>query len=125
MKNLLLLFVMSIGCLSATKAQIKLPKNLGGSKTITIDHIPSTTDEFIQMRDRMPKTPEGGAAILVLATVKYSLVPVMCRHRVITATDPSWLASSSAGSAYKGFDLGDSANFSLQQTDRKKYIPDL
>ncbi len=123
MKNLLLLFVMSIGCLSATKAQIKLPKNLGGSKTITIDHIPSTTDEFIQMRDRMAKTPEGGAAIFVLATIKYTQDPEMGRHWVIIATDPYWLSSSSAGRAYKGFDLGNSANFSLQQTDSKKYIP--
>lgn len=124
MKSLSVIFLFCmITAIFHANAQIKLPKNLGGSKTVTIDHIPSTTDEFIQMRDRMATTPEGGAAIFVLAAIKYTQDPVMGRHWVIIATDPYWLSASSADRAYKGFDLGNSANFSLQQTDNKKYIP--
>jgi len=123
MKKVLALLILSFSLSSVIHAQIKLPRNLGGSKTVTIEQIPSNTDEFIQLRDRLATTPEGGAAIFVLAAIKYTQDPEMGRHWVIIATDPYWLSASSADRAYKGFDLGNSANFSLQQADGKPYIP--
>lgn len=123
MKKAFTLLILSLSLSSLVHAQIKLPRNLGGSKSITIDQMPSNTDEFIQLRDKLAKTPEGGAAIFVLAAIKYAEDPDMGRHWVIIATDPYWLSASSGDRAYKGFDLGNSANFSLQQTDGKKYIP--
>ena len=43
MKKLLLLLAVGMGLIRNTDAQIKLPKNLGGAKTITINTFPSTT----------------------------------------------------------------------------------
>lgn len=122
MKKIVSLLLVCLGFMNA-KSQIKLPKTLGGSQTITINTIPASTEEFIQLRDQLAKTPEGAAAILVVAAIKYTENPKLGRHWLIIATDKYWLSASSADQAYKGFDLGSSANFSLKQLDGKKYIP--
>lgn len=103
--------------------QMNLPKNLGGSKNIRIEQIPATTEEFIQLRNNMATTPEGGAAVFIIAAIKYTENPDTGRHWVIIATDKNWLSPSNSEKAYKGFDLGNSANFLLKQIDDKKYIP--
>lgn len=123
MKNVIAFLITCLGFSTNVQAQIKLPKKLGGSKTILIDRVPSSTEEFIALRNKIGTTPEGGAAIFILATIKYTQDSEMGRHWVIIATDPYWLSASSSNRAYKGFDLGNSANFSLQQLDQKKYIP--
>lgn len=123
MKNNLIIIMLCTITFSICHAQIKLPNKLGGSKTISIPNMPTSTDEFIQLRNKMASTPEGGAAIFLLAAIKYTKDPVIGRHWVIIATDPYWLSASQSDQAYKGFDLGNSANFSLQQTNSKKYIP--
>lgn len=100
-----------------------LPKILGGSKSISIDKIPSTADEFIEMRNSLATQPEGGAVMLLVAALKYTEDATLGRHFLIICTDKSWLSPSNSPQAYKGFDLGGSANFSVKQLDDKKYIP--
>ena len=41
------------------------------SKTITINHIPTNIDDFLEIRNSTAKTPEGGAAIMILALLVY------------------------------------------------------
>lgn len=98
------------------------PKTLGLCKEIAINQIPSTTDKFIQLRDTIAKTPEGGAVLLILAAIKYTEAPQVGRHWMIIATYKDWLTKSDGVQAYKGFDLGNSANFSLKQLDGKNHI---
>jgi hypothetical protein len=61
--------------------------------------------------------------MLIIAAVKYTQDQGAGRHWAIIATDPYWLSASKADRAYKGFDLGNSADFSLKQVDGKNYIP--
>src|SRR5690606_32091358 len=68
-------------------------------------------------------SPEGGAAVLLIAAIQYTENPELGRHWMIIATDKKWLSRSNQSRAYKEFDLGSSANFSLTQTEGKKYIP--
>lgn len=100
-----------------------LPRNLGFAKTITIDKMPSSTEEFIQLRNQFATTPEGAAAIFLLASIKLVENNQMGRHWVIIATDKNGLSPSQSELAYKGFDLAHSANFSINQIKDKKYIP--
>lgn len=100
-----------------------LPRQLGGAKTITIDSLPSDVESFIQLRNTLAKTPEGGAALFLVAAIQYTKNPKMGRHFVIISTDKKWLNSSKSEQAYKGFDLGHSADFSLKQLNDKAYIP--
>ncbi len=90
-------------------------------KTITVDKLPSSTEEFIQFRDKIANTPEGGAVAFVVATMLYSQNPSMGRECVIIQTDMSQLDASNSG--YKGYNLRSSNDFQLKQIDSKKYIP--
>lgn len=100
MKKIITLFATLLGITINANAQIKLPKNVGSSKTITIDQMPTSTEDFIQLRDELAKTPEGAAALFIVATIKYSEDPKLGRHWVIMATDRNWLSPSEAPQAY-------------------------
>ncbi len=109
MKKLVFLFALCISFLA------------NAQKTITVDKLPSSTEEFITFRDKMATTPEGGAVAFIVASMLYSQNPSMGRECVIIQTDMSQLQQSNSG--YKGFDLTSSNNFQLKQIDSRKHIP--
>lgn len=123
MKKLLNFLTKAANVAESLNKNPHLPKALGGAKNIRIDQVPASTEAFIQLRDKIANTPEGGAALLVLAAIKFSQDAVMGRHWVIIATDKTWLSPSNAERAYRGVDLGGSADFSLKQLEGKDYIP--
>ncbi len=94
---------------------------VNAQKTITVDKLPSSTDEFIQFRDKIATTPEGGTVAFIVACMLYSQNPTMGRECVIIQTDMSQLSQSNSG--YKGYNLTSSNDFQLKQIDNKKYIP--
>lgn len=123
MKKSLALFTAIFGFITASTAQLKLPKKLNSETSISISEMPKTTDEFLVLRDKIAKTPEGAAAVFLMASIKFAEDPALGRHWVIIATDKNWLSHSSSPKAYRGFDLAKSADFVLNQVNGKQYIP--
>lgn len=107
MKKLALLSVLLVNVLFA-------------QKTITVDKIPTSTDEFIKFRDGIASTPEGGAIAFIVGSIIYSKNPQMGRECLVIQTDMSQLTSSNKG--YKGYDLSSSNDYVVRQLEQKPYI---
>ncbi len=88
---------------------------------VNIDKLPTTTDEFIALRNNIATTPQGGAAVWVVAAIIYSQNPMLGRQCLIIASDKSLLGAASTG--YQGFDFGKSTDYLVKQLDSKKYVP--
>jgi hypothetical protein len=88
---------------------------------VSFDKIPQTVEEFISLRDKHATTPQGGAAIWVLAAVIYAQNAELGRQCLIIASDKSLLGSSNKG--YQGFDFGNNSDYLIKQMDSKKYVP--
>ncbi|MCS6821962.1 MAG: hypothetical protein NZ551_08830 [Microscillaceae bacterium] len=91
---------------------------------VTIKSLPNSTDEFISLRNQIATTPEGGAAMFILALYLYTKKPTMGMECIISSVDMSVLSEAPEGKGYKGYDLG-SSNKSLltSQLDKGKHIP--
>jgi hypothetical protein len=74
----------------------------GGSieHTIEIGELPATIDAFIAMRDRVARTPEGGAAVMAMALACYARDPAAGLPYVTVAIAMDLLEDDPAG--YKG-----------------------
>ena len=86
-----------------------------------ITKLPSNIEEFVQLRDEIANTPEGGATIFLLALKIYAENPEFGKQCFVVAADRNRLTS---GNAYKGYELS-RADFSLieSQLKRNKRIP--
>ncbi len=91
------------------------------SKSITIKSIPTNIDDFLQIRDTIAKTPEGGAAIMILALLVYAENEDLGKQCLTIAISLDLLET---GSYYKGYQLRKS-NMSLIRSQIKKesHIP--
>ena len=87
---------------------------------VSISKLPKTTDEFLALRNDIAKTPEGGAAVFVVAMILYGQDTQLGRECLIIASDKSLLSKSSKG--YKGFDFASSGDYLIKQMDNKKYL---
>jgi hypothetical protein len=115
MKKLIFFVLIFILSSTAFAQKKKLPE-------VTIDKLPSNTEEFLNLRDKLATTPQGGAAIFVVASILYTQNPELGRQCLIIASDKSLLNSSAKG-GYQGFDFGNSSNYLIQQLDSKKHVP--
>ena len=80
-----------------------MPLNiLHAQTTITIEKIPSTIEEFIQLRKQKAKNPEGGAAMFCLAMKIYSDNKELGEKCFVSIADRSELRT---GNTYKGYTL--------------------
>ncbi|WP_051203805.1 DUF6935 domain-containing protein [Hugenholtzia roseola] len=88
---------------------------------VIIDKMPQSLEEFIQLRDRIATTPQGGVAIFVIAMHLYTQDPKLGEACLTIAMDASRLK---AGNAYKGFAPNDS-DFRLikSQLQQNPYLP--
>jgi len=75
-------------------------------KTITFNTQPTNIDEFVQLRNQYANTPEGGAAIMLLALKIYAQDEVFGRQCLVVAIDRNYL---SKGNDYKGFTVSASS----------------
>ncbi len=88
---------------------------------VKIESLPQSTEEFISLRDKIATTPEGGAAVWVVAAILYARNPTLGRQCLIIASDKSLLTTSPKG--YMGFDFGQNSDFLIKQLDSKQYVP--
>ena len=86
-------------------------------KKITIKTLPSSIDEFVQLRDQIAKTPEGGAAILLLALKIFADNEQLGKQCLVVASDRSRLQE---GDDYKGYSIVHS-DMNLLSSQLSKY----
>ncbi|WP_250630802.1 DUF6935 domain-containing protein [Rhodoflexus caldus] len=114
MKNILALCLLLIGGAAFAQKQ-ELP-------AVSFEKIPESVEEFISLRDRLATTPQGGAAVFVIASIMYVRNPETGYPCLIIASDKSLLSPSDKG-GYQGFDFGSSSAYLVKQLDSKKYVP--
>lgn len=68
--------------------------------SIEVPGLPSTVEELVALRDRLATTPEGGAAIMVLALLAYAQDPALGTKFLTVAIEAKQLADGPDG--YKG-----------------------
>lgn len=73
---------------------------------ITVPALPATLDEFLAFRDAVAQTPQGGAAVMVVALWLYAQAPddPLGEQALTIAVDRSRLREDPDG--YKGWGLG-------------------
>ncbi len=94
---------------------------MNAQETITIKKIPATIDEYVEMRNQIATTPEGGAAMFLLALKMYIDNPDLAKQCFVTIVDRNSLRE---GNVYKGYQLlnGD-MDLIKRQMANDKYIP--
>jgi hypothetical protein len=88
-------------------------------KIITLPCLPDNIDSFIEIRDEIAKSPEGAAAIFVLAMLVFEKDRKMGEDALIIVLDRSNLVESMNG--YKGFSPGQSIKYHLGRFNSKPY----
>jgi hypothetical protein len=89
-----------------------------------ITRLPANADDFKTMRDEVAVTPEGGAAMFVIALKMYTENPEEGIKCLIMQKDIADLMQSNNAGSYKGYALNVS-EFSLlkSQVGKQPYIP--
>jgi len=91
------------------------------AKTITINSMPNTVEDFLKLRNQIAKTPEGGAAIFIVAMMKYS-EDVKMGSKFFTIALARRNISRGRGSdesLYKGFKPARHLNYHLRRFRKK------
>ena len=72
---------------------------------IAVNEVPSSLPEFIELRDKLAQTPEGGAVVMVLALYLYAQAPEseLANHALTISVDRSRLREVPNG--YKGWGI--------------------
>ena len=86
------------------------------SKEVTISSIPSSAEAFIQMRDSLATTPEGGAAMLIVALMGFSKSETLGMQFLTLALDQRNVGT---GSAYKGYAPSSSIMYHVNRLNRQ------
>lgn len=94
MKNLIILSLVLSFSLSNVYAQ----------ETVKIKSIPDNIDDFLELRDQVSKSPEGAAALFVVAMLMYTKDKAIGNDAFTIASDLSLLKETNGG--YKGFAPG-------------------
>lgn len=74
-----------------------------GDREVTVDKLPANMEEFVALRDKLAVTPDGGAAIYVLAAILYTQNQELGLQAITVATDLKWLEKDTTGKGYKGY----------------------
>jgi len=94
-------------------------QGMTAQKTITADQLPTTIDAFVDFRNEVAKTPEGGAAVFALAILMYTKDQEVGKQALTVAIDKSHL---SQGDTYKGYSPPSSINYHLKRLLQRPYI---
>lgn len=76
------------------------------AQKVTIDKMPANVDEFLELRNNIATTPEGGASVFLVALKTYVENPELGNQFLVIAVDRGSLQE---GDTYKGFSLGKSS----------------
>ena len=74
-----------------------------GERTVTVEKLPASVEEFVTLRDKLATTPDGGAVIYVLAMLLYAQDPALGLPAITVATDMKYLEQDKSGKGFKGF----------------------
>ena len=88
---------------------------------VTIDHLPQTTDEFVELRNKVATTPEGGAALFVVALLVLTDDSELGEQLITIALDRNNLQAS--GQGYQGFRPHGSQQYHLKRVKERPHLP--
>lgn len=90
-----------------------------------ISKLPLNVDEFKAMRDELAVSPEGGAAMFVIALKMFVANPAEGVKCMIMQREMKYLDQNSGPNSYMGYALGNSElSLVKNQIGKQKYIPD-
>jgi len=75
---------------------------LSNAQQVVVDKLPKSTDEFIQLRNKIATTPAGGATMFMIAMKVYESDKDLGNQFFVLAVDKNRLET---GSTYKGYAL--------------------
>lgn len=114
-----LLYFSLLGLMIATELQAQT-----GGNAVTVNRLPASVTEYEQMRNELATTPEGGAAMFLVALELYTRNPELGMQCIIMQTDRKLLQQKPGAGSYKGFQLGRSTQYRLKdQLKRYPYLP--
>ena len=91
------------------------------STEVAIPSVPLSIEEFVELRDGIAETPEGGAAVFALAVYLYTLDRDLGMSAITVALDRSRLIEDQSG--YKGYKPASTIQMYLRDyTGPKPYI---
>ena len=76
------------------------------AQTVTVDKMPANVDEFLELRNNIATSPEGGATVFLVALKTYVENPELGNQFLVIAVDRGSLQE---GDTYNGFSLGKSS----------------
>lgn len=91
------------------------------AQTVTIEKMPQSVEEFIELRNEIAVKAEGGATMMMIALMTYVENPELGEQFLVIAVDRGRLRE---GNTYKGFSLGtsDMQLIRLQTGKNKKLL---
>jgi len=91
------------------------------AQVVKIDKMPTTVADFLDLRDKIAQTPEGGATMFIIALKLYVENPTVGEQCLVIAIDRSRIE---AGTVYKGFALYKNDKYRLdRQMKQYPYVP--
>lgn len=83
--------------------------------------IPTTLEQFLEIRERLAYTPEGGAAMFILSMMIFTQNEKLGRDCLTITMDNSQLIKSTGG--YKGYEPAPGFSYSLTRLRDMPWIP--
>ncbi len=115
MKRIVSIICVLVSCFPAVWSQEALK--------IKIDTIPESIEDYLELRESLGQTPEGAAALFVVAMIRYGQDPVVGMHffTVILVNDSAQIRPTSKG-GYKGFEPSASAQYLIKRIDNNAHV---
>ena len=90
--------------------------------SVQIDKLPQSLAEFVALRDRLARTPQGGAAMMIVALLLYAGDRALGTPCLAAAVDPARLEAGDGG--YQGQQLHRLAMLRIEeQVEAQGYLP--
>jgi len=89
--------------------------SIAQNKVITLSKVPASPEEFIQMRNNLSRTPEGGAAMFIAALINLGKNEKLGMQCLTIGIDQSQVTK---GNVYKGYKPGRSVMYHLNRLKR-------
>ncbi|MBC7250629.1 MAG: hypothetical protein H5T62_10135 [Anaerolineae bacterium] len=95
---------------------------MASPRTVEVTSLPQSIEQFIALRNQVAHTPEGGAAVFILALLTYTLNEELGRQCLVVAIDREWLQEGSGGYRGQQLRLTDMRRIQTQLKNRS-YLP--
>ncbi len=88
-------------------------------QSVSIPQLPKNIEEFVSLRNEIAKTPEGGAAMFIVAMILFDQDQKLGTDALTIALDRANLREDMMG--YKGFSPSSSLQYHIDRFSRKSY----